>query len=221
MMDNFRTKLLSCTDRMKDISLMRGQSSEVDAEAKNRNTFFDSLTRFITIMNSLHCTKCFNDFSLTAESKELMKKCWENISNTFETEKITNPVTFRNDVNKLEGLIGDLWKCYISGKDLEMLDMLEIFAQVCNNKKEIQDIVVSIRGLNTWPINDSLVQRYNNRIKQGKKKIEENHFDHEIEVFLRKVKEKQASLLDLNPTILKWIQDNDLGKNISLSIRMY
>ena len=82
-MENFRKNMLSCTEKMKNISLMRGQSSEVDAEARNRNTFFDSFLKFSSMMNSLHFTKCFDGFNLTDEAKELLRNCWEIMDNTF------------------------------------------------------------------------------------------------------------------------------------------
>ena len=46
------------------------------------------------------------------------------------------------------------------------------------------------------------------------------HFDAEIEKFLKKVSDKEATLLDLNDTILQWIKEEKLEKSIALSIKL-
>ena len=111
------------------------------------------------------------------------------------------------------------WKNYISSHDAEILDMLDIFSQVCNNKREINEITNSIRSMNSWPLSEVVFNKYENRRTLGEKKISEIHFDKEIEEFLRKVKNQKASLIDLTPEILKWIKENDFDKNIMLSIK--
>jgi uncharacterized iron-regulated protein len=74
--------------------------------------------------------------------------------------------------------------------------------------------------MNSWPINEALYLKYVNRRLLGEKKINEIHFDAEIEDFLRKVKNQKASLLDLTPEILDWIKENNFDKNIMLSIKI-
>ena len=220
-MNDFRKKMNDCSAKMKDISLLRGQSNEVDADARNRNTFFDSFNKFTSLMCSFYLTKNFPEFKISDELHNNLKYCWNSINEIFKTEKVNNPVTFRNMVNKSCEDTEKEWKDFVSSLDVEVLDMLEIFSQVCNNKREILDIINGIKSLNTWPLNENIILKYTNRKKQGEKKISDIHFDSEIEDFLRKVKDKRANLLDLTPTILEWIKDNDLGKNISLGIKMF
>ena len=44
-------------------------------------------------------------------------------------------------------------------------------------------------------------------------------FDSEIADFLRKVKDRNASLLDLTDSIIDWIRKENLSSNIMLSIK--
>ena len=46
-------------------------------------------------------------------------------------------------------------------------------------------------------------------------------FDDDVANFLKKVKDKEASLLDLSDTIIAWIRKENLLGNIILSIKNY
>ena len=56
--------------------------------------------------------------------------------------------------------------------------------------------------------------------QEAEKMLVDVHFDAEIEKFLKKVSDKEATLLDLNDTILQWIKEEKLEKSIALSIKL-
>ena len=48
--------------------------------------------------------------------------------------------------------------------------------------------------------------------------LKEMRFDDEIEDFLIKVRDKKATLIDITPSILEWIQAENIADKVSLSI---
>ena len=220
MFIDFREKMNECTSKMSDISLLRGQTIEVDKEAKNRNEFFKLFDSFCIIVNSIRILNKFNDYHIPQDYLNLLKEVWNLISDNYINEKAQKISSIKNMISKLDSSLESNWKAYITARDSEILDMLDIFSQVCNNKREISEITSSIRNMNSWPIDEAVYQKYENRRLLGEKKINEIHFDAEIEDFLRKVKNQKASLLDLKPEILNWIKENNFDKNIMLSIKI-
>ena len=112
------------------------------------------------------------------------------------------------------------WNIFSDNLTKETLDQLEIFWLVCNNRKEIRDIINSIKGIREWPLTEEKYKRYIQNIENANAQIKEVHFDEDIEVFLRKIKDRTATLLDLNDKILTWIRENNLNGNIMLAIKI-
>lgn len=219
MFDDFRKRMNNCSSKMSEISLLRGHTVEVDNEAKNRTEFFEQIDTFFSIINSIHIAKNFHDCSMITQNLESLKEIWTIILEIYSSERVSKNNNLKKMITKLNYNLQLEWENYISSHDAEILDMLDIFSQVCNNKREINEITNSIRSMNSWPLSEVVFNKYENRRTLGEKKISEIHFDKEIEEFLRKVKNQKASLIDLTPEILKWIKENDFDKNIMLSIK--
>ena len=220
-MNNFRKTMNDYSTKMNNIYLMRGENFAQEEDLKNKNTFFEAFDRFIEISDSIYIIKKFNNFSIEDKSKDYFNKCLNIINKNFENQVINNALSLKKYIELLNKNLELEWRRYCCSIDVDFIDALEIFVQVSNNKREILDTINGIKGINTWPLNKGIITRYYKSKEKGEKAIADVHFDEEIEEFLRKIKEKQANLLDLSPKILEWIKENDLGKNINLSIKNY
>ena len=81
-----------------------------------------------------------------------------------------------------------------------------------------------IFGLNTSLLNkrqktDSRFNWYHNIKQQANELLEEMRFDDDIKSFLQKVALRTATLADLTPQILEWINSESIADKIGLSIK--
>ena len=97
---------------------------------------------------------------------------------------------------------------------------MTVLKTVSRNQRQIQETIAAISLIKTGMLTSEKYQTYLTGKKEAEKMLIDVHFDTEIEKFLKKVADKEATLLDLNDTILKWIKEENLEKNIALSIKL-
>ena len=100
----------------------------------------------------------------------------------------------------------------------ETKEDLGILKLVSNDKQEIQKILICFNNFSNWP-DDNIATQYDNANQKAKEILAKMEFDDEIAAFLKKVKNKEASLLDLTDSIINWIRREELSGNIMLSIK--
>ena len=164
--------------------------------------------------------KKFNAYIFSTQDLIELKKINKQIKDTFETKQTISPIILQNSIRRVNERLQATWNIFSDSLTKETLDQLEIFWLVCNNRKEIRDIINSIKGIKEWPLTEEKYKRYVQNIENANAQIKEVHFDEDIEVFLRKIKDRTATLLDLNDKILTWIRENNLNGNIMLAIKM-
>lgn len=219
---NFRTKLINSKNYAEKIAINKGATAVIQEIVKNNNTFFDNFLQswFIFVNSYLQILK-FESFSLPDDIKNRIKVLGEYVKTTFNTKKVEKPISHNNELSKLSTDIEILWKNFAYSITNEVLEQLGIYSLVCNNKKHVNEIISNINSINKWPINEADYNKFTVRFEQGKKLLLNMNFTTEVEEFLKKVKDKKASLLDLTPEVLKWIKDGNLENNIMLSIKTF
>lgn len=215
----FRDKLNKCSAMLQDIALLKGEEAQKNESAKKNNMFFNAFIEYTPIIESYRIMKIMDSVIVNGNEIAELKSITDQINNTFETKQVINPANISNAIKKLNARWKEAWEEYSEELTKEMIDQLEIFYLVCNNKKEMRDIIMSIKAIKEWPLNENNYKKYSSNIDKAHKQIENVHFDAEIEVFLRKLKDRTATLLDLNDKILAWIRENNLNNNILLTIR--
>ena len=78
---------------------------------------------------------------------------------------------------------------------------------------------VNIESMHNWPVSKEMLQNYNNAKTQSELFLNETKFDQDIENFLMKMSERSATLSDLTPSIMSWLEKEKLVGRISLTIR--
>ncbi len=218
-MNNLRNNLEKCNKLLSDVSILKGQSDAKDENVRNNNRFFDAFGKFLITVESYSYLKSFEGFSFSDEFINQLNECKKVVVANFANKTVNKPIVFSNSVNQLYSRGESEWKNYISEKNHDLIEQLSIFNLVSNNKTEVNEIIKALNNIEVWPINNANFTRYNNRKKQALNKIEEIHFDEEIENFLIKVKNKTATFLDVTATVRDWIKNNNLDGNIFIVIK--
>ena len=217
---NFRKKLNNCIVLLQNIALLKGEEAQKSESAKNNNIFFTAFSEYTKLIRSYAIIKKFEGYTFSAQDLIDIKEITKQVREIFDTKQVYSPIQLQNSIKKLNEKLQLSWQLFSDNLTREILDQLEIFWLVCNNRKEIRDIINAIKAIKEWPVLDINYNKYCENLSKAHEQIQEIHFDDEIENFLRKIKDKTATLLDLDDKILTWIRENNLNGNIVLGIKI-
>ncbi len=132
---------------------------------------------------------------------------------------VMNPTNYQEGVKRLSKRIQDEWKNQTENFLADIKEELSILKLVSNEKQEIQKILACLNNFSNWPDNENITIQYDIASQKAKEILSRMEFDDEIAQFLKKVKNKEATLLDLSDSIIAWIRKENLSENIILGIK--
>ena len=213
-------KLNNCIALIKKVSENKQIDQNNKNTAKKNNTFFDTYVKlFVPCVKSYNVARQFGKIDFSESTIKEMKHCVEYVKNTFENKIVVDPAKFQTEVKMLNEKFENEWNEKTTEMLANIIEDLNILKLVCNNKREIQNILYCINNFLNWPVTEDNFNNYKEARKRADEILDTMEFDGEIEEFLKKVKNKQASLIDLTDSIIEWIRREDLSKNIMLSIK--
>lgn len=213
-------KLYKSRVLMKEVSKNKQKDVEHKTEVKKNNTFFDAYTNtFVPILQGYTICKNYNHVNFSDKTKTELKKLIVYSKETFEKKDVIAPDKYKERVEKLKESIASEWKSKTDDHLADIKDKLGILKLVSKNKQEIQKILNSMNGFSEWPTDENASKEFDKAAVRAKEILDQMKFDDEIVCFLRKVKDRNASLLDLSDSIIAWIRKENLSANIMLSIK--
>lgn len=215
-----QTKLNECRVLMAEVSQNKQKDNEHQNIVRKNNTFFDSYkTYFLPIIKGYLICKKYDHVSFSEKTQDDLQKLVTYTKSTFEQTTVINPAKYQDDVKKLNERIKNEWKVqtdeFLSG----IKEELGILKLVSNEKQDIQKILVCMNNFSNWPDDENTIRQYESANLKAEEILSRMEFDQEISDFLKKVKDKEASLLDLTDTIIEWIRKEELSGNIMLNIK--
>lgn len=215
-----QTKLNECRVLMAEVSQNKQKDNEHQNIVRKNNTFFDSYkTYFLPIIKGYLICKKYDHVSFSEKTQDDLQKLVTYTKSTFEQTTVINPAKYQDGVKKLNERIKNEWKVqtdeFLSG----IKEELGILKLVSNEKQDIQKILVCMNNFSNWPDDENTIRQYESANLKAEEILSRMEFDQEISDFLKKVKDKEASLLDLTDTIIEWIRKEGLSGNIMLNIK--
>lgn len=206
---------------MAEVSQNKQKDNEHQNVVKRNNTFFDAYTKlFVPILQGYIICRKYDHVNFSDKTKIELNKLITDSKGIFENKIVTAPDKYKDRVRKLQESIVCEWKTqtddYLSG----IKDELGILKLVSNDKQEIQKIISCMNGFAEWPTDENITKEFDKAYVRANEILSQMEFDKDIANFLRKVKDKTASLLDLTDPIIAWIRKEDLSANIMLNIKM-
>lgn len=213
-------RLNECRVLMAEVSKNKQKDSEHQNVVKRNNTFFDAYAKYFvpTIIGYAICKK-YDHVIFSEKITEELTKCIEASGKTLEQKMVINPAKYQECVKNLSEKIQVEWRNQTDAFLADIREELGILKLVSNEKLEIQKILFCLNNFSNWPNGDDVAQQYESAMEKANEILSRMEFDDEISEFLRKVKDKEASLLDLSDSIIAWIRRENLSGNIMLSIK--
>lgn len=213
-------KLNECRVLISEVSQNKQIDQENQNTARKNNTFFDAYNKYMvpTIKSYAVCKK-YNYVKFSDTVLGDIQKCIEYSKKTFEQKAVFNPAKYQDSVKKLSERIESEWVEQTNNYLLDVREELGILRLVSNNKQEIHKILISMNNFSKWPVDEESTTQYEIAKARAEEILSQMKFDDEIAGFLKKVKDKEATLLDLTDSIIAWIRREKLSGNIVLGIK--
>lgn len=222
MNDSLKSTIVEINKKLEKISNMQKSSNEQNEVSKRNNNFFkNDFPEFQKLVQNYQVLKSLGDFSYSNETLLDLQNCRNYIKNVFETKIIKNNSELKNLIATVRNLMQSDWKKYLEENNIDKLnDSLAIYHLVCNNKTNVNTLINNISAVrNGLPNNLISVNKFIIAKKQAEDLIKQNKFSEPIEIFLKKVKDKQATINDLTNEVLEWIRSENIANHIQLSIK--
>lgn len=216
-----QTKINDCIQIIDVVQANKERKEGNETIAKRNNKFFDAFSKFLVpIATSLNAIKSLTEFRFPEELCISFKKYLKITEMALTAKSISNPEKYYSDLSKLYYDFSAFWKESIKMQNESLINELAILRMVQADSKDIQQIYICINNIqNNWPVTDDIVNFYIDARERAKALLLGIKFDDDIKEFLQKVKNKQASLLDLNEKILNWIKEEQFESKFLLTVR--
>lgn len=213
-------RLNECRLLMEEVSQNKQKDNEYQNVFKKNNTFIDTYNNFfVPIIKGYAQCKKYDHICFSKKTIEDLQKYIEYSKKTFDQKIVMNPTNYHNGLKKLSAKIQAEWRSQTDEFLADIKEELSILKLVSNEKQEIQKILVCLNNFSNWPADENITIQYEIAIQKAKDILSRMEFDDEIAQFLKKVKNKEATLLDLSDSIIAWIRKENISQNIKLDIK--
>lgn len=138
---------------------------------------------------------------------------------TFDNAKAVNPSVFKQKTESFVETISKEWETFYKAHNGELINGLNIIVLVHPTPTVVRGCITVLNKCEKWPLTQESIDSCKEAHNKAEVLLEEMRFDDEIQEFLVKVRDKKATLTDITPSILEWIQSEGIADKVSLSIR--
>lgn len=214
-------RLNNCRSLISEVMQNRNQVTETENAAKRNNTFFDSYNSyFVPTVKSYAIAKNCTYISLSDELVQDLNEIIESTKTVFAQKSVVNAPKYQANYKSISEKFSKEWADKVAEYIGSIKEDMGIIRLVSNEKQEIIKIINCFNNFSVWPIDDSKVGLFESAYKRAEEIRSDMKFDDDIAAFLKKVKDREATILDLSDSIIAWIRQENLSENIMLNIRV-
>jgi superfamily I DNA/RNA helicase len=127
------------------------------------------------------------------------------------TLDVATVLALKNAINLCRNATENAWKEAAEKLSESVASSLSSLRSLLSNKKEADELLEAIDEVKIkMPTSAKGIQSFLDSIERGQKMIDDLHLDDETERFINKVKLQRATIADLTPHVLKWVEANNL-----------
>ena len=212
-------KIQSTIGLIEDVADNRKKDNDNAAAARRNSIFFDSFAKLMPSIISYILFKKNFSFTLKENTSAVLWELMNYTKTTFDNAKAVNPPAFKQKTESFIEAISREWETFYKVKNGELINGLNIIVLVHPTPSVVRGCITVLNKCEKWPLTQESVDLYKEAHNKAEVLLEEMRFDDEIREFLIKVRDKKATLTDITPSILEWIQSEDIADKVSLSIR--
>lgn len=212
-------KIQSTIELIEDVIDNRQKENDNANAAKRNSTFFDSFARLVPSITSYILAKKNFSFNLQSNTAACLQDLMSYSKTTFDNSKAVNPLPFKQKSEAFVDSITKEWEIFYRANNSELLNGLNIIVLVHPTPNVVRSCITAFNKCEKWPLTQKNIDSYKEARQEADDLLKVMRFDDEIRDFLIKVRDKRATLTDITPSILEWIQLKNIADKVGLSIR--
>ena len=212
-------KIQSTIGLIEDVVDNRQRNNDNANTAKRNSTFLDSFARLRPSVTSYILARKNFNFILRSNTAAVLQELMNYSKTTFENARTVNPSPFKQKTEVFIDSIAKEWEAFYKANNSELTDGLNIIVLVHPTPSVVRSCITAFNKCEKWPLTQAAIDSYSAARQKANDLLTEMRFDDEIRDFLIKVRDKKATLTDITPSILEWIQSENIADKVSLSIR--
>lgn len=172
----------------------------------------------------LNLIKAMQDKKISSKAFTVeIKDSLQNAVNTCgqktndHTLDVSAVTALKNSIELCRKNVDISWKEAANDLSSGVENSLTSLKGLLQNKQEAEELLATIEKAKvTLPGSTKAIDAFLDNVKRGKELIDGLHLDEEAEKFIVKVRTQQATVADLSPHIMDWLEENHLTEQIKV-----
>lgn len=183
------------------------------------------------------CNKVNNTISKYSSEYELLTKYneekFERENFNIELNRLSNIINILNenkcpDISKLDLIDNNIknkheklktqWEEYVKSDTTQLMGTLSVIKNIYHDKNKIEEIIKYFNSIkNNIPTAQSKLTKYDECKINSNNIISNLQVDNDVQAFLESVASGRATIKQLTPEVIKWLQKNNFDNLIKLT----
>ncbi len=168
----------------------------------------------------------FRERIISKDIKDSLQRAVDSCGEkTYDHSLDVNTVTaFKNAVQLYRNAIGNAWKGIADEQCGSVIESLASLRGLLSNKKEVDELLTYLTDVRSnMPTSSRALDVFAVNVERGKKIVDGLDFtsNSQIKIFIDKVRQQKATVGDLTPPVLEWLNKNHLADKILLRFQTY
>jgi hypothetical protein len=215
-------KIKAAKDKIEKKSKMQSQNisnKKLNERLQNIATYGQSIENAIKTIAIIKDEGISNKAILTSEKRESIIEaisiCGQKITD-YELDDIAVSL-LKNQTESFEQLIDSYWKQISKEYCNEVVNYLTFLAELTDNPTKSNELLTKINEYSNASPNPIVVKKLKQDTEAANSIVSQYHLNDTVRTFLGRVKQRQASIEDLNPEIITWLKENNLTNKLHIS----
>ncbi|MGE7588531.1 MULTISPECIES: hypothetical protein [Peribacillus] len=173
---------------------------------------------FINAIKSLEAT--YPEEFMKPDMSKVIEKINELLE-TFENDPKQNKINYlTKEIDNFNTEWHEKWTKFASSKSQDVIRGLSSIKQVAGLDTDINDIIHWLEVLtNKWPISERNLQQFTRYLIRAREKLTNINASPEVQKFLDSVANNKATINDVTPEIIRWLNENNFSSNLKITYK--
>ena len=214
---NLNNKIINETQEVKQFALSVAMARKNDEQKRIDSKFNMAIKSFDDELDRLIYTTDVTTFVCSIEAvdkiRELIIFCKEAIDNNYVTEQQVYKI--KDETKKIKKKLAEEWDQYYEKETKSLEEVLKLSKNITGIN--VNSLLINLQEGRSWDANKNIRNKMTESISSAKDLINKLELKENIVDFLRKMVKQEATLLDVDEDIMKWIKNEHLEGTIKIT----
>lgn len=210
-----------CIADMEEIRDLEKSSNDSQKQEKNDRIFKEIVDENKRVIVALENSNLQFNFRLTNEQKQkiilLQKNCYDVIERGNQQELTVNYL--QQELNRIKKSILQDWSNHFQVVTNQKIRMLKTIKSIVADKNKVDYAVNKINYGKLWEFKQENLDKMEKGLGEAEQIIQDIGLIPEVTEFFEKVVLGKAHIGDLSPTIISWIEGENLSSKLQINFK--